>query len=1115
MKCCNRRTLIVWVLLLSCSPAAGAEAAKEILDATGVKGGLIVHLGCGDGELTAALRANDSFLVLGLDADAANLEKARRHIDAAGLGGKVSLQRCDAARIPCVDNLVNLLVSERPLEIPMPEVLRALAPGGVAYVKTGGRWTKTVKPRPDEIDHWTHYLHDAGGNAVAHDSVVGPPRHAQWMAAPTWSRNHHTLASISAVVSTEKRIFYIVDEASAASMEVPGKWSLVGRDAFNGMILWKRAIPRWAWHRHGFRSGPVQLPRTLVAEADRVYAPLGIDAPVSALDAATGQLVRTYKDSEGAEEILLSDGVLMVVTGSPFAEQAAIDPARRGQGGFPNHKTIKAFRAATGEPLWQWSESQDSRFVPMALAADKRRVFFRAGKGVICLAVDTGKVLWRQGPAPPAKDKPDKTPTDSAGKRKKGKAKPAARRAPGQSVATLVAHEGVVLSADGKTLSALAAETGKPLWNCPCKPGFRSPSDVFVIDGLVWLGTDFSAGRDLYTGEVKKTNTAAAEVWTVGHHHRCYREKATDRYIITGKRGMEFLDLLGENHSRNNWVRGVCQYGMLPCNGLVYAPSHACGCFMEAKLWGFWALAAERQSRPKSPQRPRLEKGPAFDQIPELSRRSRSDSLYDGLPRPSNVDFRESWTALEGRPTGSPVKPGPQSPAADSWPTHRHDSLRSGSTPVPLPARLRDLWQADVGGRLSAPVVAEGTLLVSSIDSHRVAAFRAADGKPQWTFTAGGRVDSPPTIYRGLVLFGCADGRVYCLRLGDGQLVWRFRAAPEQLNMVVLDQLESVWPVHGSVLVENGTAYCAAGRSSWLDGGIFLYGLNPATGRIACRSRLCSVHPKGSGGDADSGIPRKQIVQNATDFKTFTAPDKSDAFSMGGATTDILVSDGEAVFMRHLKFDSKLAPQERKTRHLFSTSRLFDGAEVHRSHWVLGTGDFSRIPVAYSWIANKRGGWGSQLAVPYGLMLAFDDEAVCGARRTTSYRYQLFACRNTPLAAQQESLPDFRRVGPGSKPSFLWMVDLPMRPRAMLRAGERLFLGGMPGETQPEEMAASYAGRKGGLLWAVSTSDGSRLAEYKLRSPPVWDGMAAAGGRMYLSTVDGKVLCLAGANNSR
>ena len=54
--------------------------AEKIIDASGVKGGLIVHIGCGDGEITAALRINDSFIVHGLDRDAENVQKAREHI---------------------------------------------------------------------------------------------------------------------------------------------------------------------------------------------------------------------------------------------------------------------------------------------------------------------------------------------------------------------------------------------------------------------------------------------------------------------------------------------------------------------------------------------------------------------------------------------------------------------------------------------------------------------------------------------------------------------------------------------------------------------------------------------------------------------------------------------------------------------------------------------------------------------------------------------------------------------------------------------------------------------------------------------------------------------------
>ena len=58
---------IVWMLLAGW---AYAGTAKDILDAASIKGGLIVHVGCGDGKLTAALRANDSYIVRGLDADA-------------------------------------------------------------------------------------------------------------------------------------------------------------------------------------------------------------------------------------------------------------------------------------------------------------------------------------------------------------------------------------------------------------------------------------------------------------------------------------------------------------------------------------------------------------------------------------------------------------------------------------------------------------------------------------------------------------------------------------------------------------------------------------------------------------------------------------------------------------------------------------------------------------------------------------------------------------------------------------------------------------------------------------------------------------------------------------
>ena len=54
-------------------------------------------------------------------------------------------------------------------------------------------------------------------------------------------------------------------------------------------------------------------------------------------------------------------------------------------------------------------------------------------------------------------------------------------------------------------------------------------------------------------------------------------------------------------------------------------------------------------------------------------------------------------------------------------------------------------------------------------------------------------------------------------------------------------------------------------------------------------------------------------------------------------------------------------------------------------------------------------------------------------------------------------------------------------------------------------------GSEGSVLRAVSAKTGETLAEIKLDALPVWDGMAAARGKVYLTTKDGKVRCLKAA----
>ena len=172
------KTPLMTALATACvliAPRAGADTPQEILGASGVQGGLIVHLGGEDEQATVALCVNERLLVHGLFRDARKVQQARRQIHARGLYGRVSVDVWNGASLPYADNLVNLVIAEDRLDLSAEEIQRVLCPGGTAYIKEGGEWSKSVKPRPQDMDEWTHFLHGPDNNAVAQDSYVGSP----------------------------------------------------------------------------------------------------------------------------------------------------------------------------------------------------------------------------------------------------------------------------------------------------------------------------------------------------------------------------------------------------------------------------------------------------------------------------------------------------------------------------------------------------------------------------------------------------------------------------------------------------------------------------------------------------------------------------------------------------------------------------------------------------------------------------------------------------------------------------------------------------------------------------------------------------------------------------
>jgi len=248
-------------------------------------------------------------------------------------------------------------------------------------------------------------------------------------------------------------------------------------------------------------------------------------------------------------------------------------------------------------------------------------------------------------------------------------------------------------------------------------------------------------------------------------------------------------------------------------------------------------------------------------------------------------------------------------------------------------------------------------LFVAAIDHHVVHAIDADTGKPRWTFHAGGRVDSSPTYHAGRLLFGSTDGYVYCLRASDGELAWRFRAAPADRRMVAFERVESVWPVHGSVLVQDGTASFVAGRSMYLDGGLRMCRLEAATGRLLGEQVLDDRDPE-TGDDLQVRVK---------------------GLNMPVALPDILSSNGEHLFMRSQVMDLegkrlKLGPAGSGTPHLFAPYGFTDDSWFHRTYWVFGDSFKGGV-----------GGFGNGKTTPAGRILVYDESTVFGYGRKPQY----------------------------------------------------------------------------------------------------------------------------------
>jgi len=1068
------KTAILMVAGLSAmaplSKAAEASRGDTAIAASSFPGGVVVAIDDNPRVLQQIIEKRPNSLGHLLVEDEPTADAGRATVARANLHGKIAVSVWDGSTLPFIPDFINLLIAPAASAPEKSEILRALAPGGKSYI--AGNITE--KPRPAGMDDWPMAMYGADGNAVSKDKIKPPLVHMPWVGGPRWSRHHESMSSIAACISSDGRVFYIIDEGSLFSPYLPARWKLVARDAFNGTILWKLPIKKWYGNLYRYKGGPATVTRRVVGQDNKVYATLGIDAPVSEIDGASGKILGTLKGTDNTEEIICTNGFLYLVA-DPAENKPELDPKVRGarfwkgKHWYRRKKEIICYDLKHDRISWK---NEFPWVAPHTLAVSRNKVYFSDGSCVLALSGNDGNLLWKSGKMPTLGDKDGLMPTGFGPK--------------------LVVKSGVLMYAGGEgwkagvgsigKLFGLSLEDGKILWTAKHNAsGFASPKDLFVTRGKAWSANVTSAksprtrsgeavGINVGSGEQGKVIDPVDAFW---FHHRCHPGKSTEDYMLLSRTGIEFVDYETGEWSLHHWARGACTVGIIPANNMLYCPQHPCGCYPMAKVYGFSALAGH---------------SPGYSALKRLPDNRRLQTISAAPP------------AVEAEPR------------EDIWPAFRRDNMRRSSVNKKIAMPKAVVWEAAPGGKLTAPVAAGGKVVVSVRDNPAVIAYDARTGAPAWTFYPGAQVDSPPTLAENMVYFGSADGMVHCLRLSDGRRVWRYHAAPTAARNMFMERLESSHPVHGSVLVQDGKVYVTAGRMNFVEGGIHFIILDAKTGRKL-----------------------KEHVYGDKDNEGGPLNLRHEILSAPAATADILSSNGKKVFMAFQGFDMEgkrldlpfsrnyygeeeagsfrgrqlnrslkrldVENQRGEDAHLFSITGFMDETWWHRTYLMFGK--------------VSAGGWHGFSAAgakgaPAGRAISFDRDNIFSWGRI---RLMFKWSREYVYTLKKHSM-DF---------DHRWEYRLPILVRSMLLSKDKIYAFGpkeslmqsrISADSNPEtnkrllEQEEALDGKRGSYLLQISKSDGTMTAGAKLPFAVVLTGAVSAYGKFYLSCTDGRLFCL-------
>ena len=564
---------------LSSVPAIEAQDRHPPIEADA---GLAIHVGATDGQFESRLAASGNMLVHGLAVSEENLTRARAEIrklknryGMASVHAVASLER-----LPYADNIANVVIADLDAlgdDAPsISELRRVVVPTGELWTKAKGKWTKQTEPIPAGVDVWQHWDHGADGNPYSTDEHVAPTTSLRWLAGATITDGAGSKVGLRI---SDGHVYYTAIQYDVARRfrREPNN-DVIARDAFNGLLRWKRPID-------GVPGGGDQPPRfALTASGGRVYCYPDEGGPLQALDAKTGETLVKFEAGPQAPPVKGWNKWDDRVSKIHYIVRVFDEKVFQASGG-----TAYLSDAETGKLLWKESFGKDS-VIGWAVAADDK-VFLavsdrpliknRASHAtpadhIIALDVKSGKTLW---------DYDELT----------GRALFRVIHFRGSVILPTFSTEGFKPNF-GKNLLVvrLNADDGKVVWKSEPKGEGRGHYWIAMGRGdEVFVGQQGGFGLDFETGEM-------TQKYSWGQvDNSCADLKCVPGYTMYG---LTFIDREGQRIHRGQ-TRTVCDVGLFPAYGLLYGSP--LGCLCSEYINGYPAMAHRRQQA--ADERPRLE----------------------------------------------------------------------------------------------------------------------------------------------------------------------------------------------------------------------------------------------------------------------------------------------------------------------------------------------------------------------------------------------------------------------------------------------------------------------------------------------------------------------------